>query len=313
MMSTVLVMMAVCGCSPGFDSGAGEPFRVRQGTFFPGAFPEDDQVDEPKVTNASTAGAIVTEGQSSVPLTGLTTTDAWSVALALEGVGSGYWTLPVLAPDVTEGGQLTFVTDLEFTRDVPFGFQKVLVSALDEAGLPGPRFEVSLCVLPETTGTSLWPCAPDIRPQHTVISLAWDTDVDLDLIVTAPNGKVVRAKTPSTPVSETGPIPNPVIADPTTGLLSRDSNGGCVLDRIRRESLVFQDAPPPGEYTLFASLNATCGQSHVVFRASHYTRRELADGRWAVDEVEIARGQLLPVHADGGATLGTRIGTVTIP
>lgn len=308
----VVGLAVLTGCER-YDSGAGEPLRVREGEFHPGELPEDPEATEPRVTNAASVGSVVTEGQSSIPYAGLTTTDAWSVAVAIPDVGTGYWTVPVQGPDVTQNGELVFDMVLEFGRAVPFGVQTVSFSALNEQGEPGPRYDTLVCVLPEVGGTSFAACEPTIAPQHTVVSLTWDTDVDLDLVVVAPNGKIVRPKTPTTVISETGPIPNPEGADPTTGALSRDSNGGCDIDSIRRESLVFVGEPPAGEYRVYASLNATCGRSYVNYRASLFQRRDLEDGGWAVDESSLGGGQLIALQADGGASLGTLITTLSLP
>jgi hypothetical protein len=135
--------------------------------------------------------------------------------------------------------------------------------------------------------------------------------VDLDLVVVTPDGKVVSGKTPTTAVDADGD--GTLDTDVSIGKLSRDSNAGCDIDDFNLESLVFADEPPPGEYTVYASLWSACGEDHVDWSASLYQRTTTDDGAFEMTETELPHGELLAVQATGGTTLGTRITTLTLP
>lgn len=296
-----------------YTVGLSEPVRVAGAEFHEGALPVDDDATTPLVTNAGGVGSTVTEGQSGMTFAGLTTTDAWAVAIALDGAGTGYWVLPVGAPDPTAEGQLSFEATASFGREIPIGMQRLVFSAIDVDEQPGPSYGVDVCVLPEYADGNLASCVPEVPPQDTVLSLSFSTDVDLDLVVVTPDGKIVRAKTPTTAPDTGAAIPGTIVNDPTTGRLTRDSNGDCVIDSVRRESLVFVGEPPPGPYDVYASLNAACGQPSVTFDLTLYQRVDHDDGTFTMDRFDLASGQFLAVQADGGESLGTFLGAFELP
>jgi len=309
----MLLLLAILGCGgEPYASGASEPFQVRGGVFHSGDLPQDAEATTPVVRYASSVGSVVTQGQGNIIYNGLATKDAWSVAVGFLGAGTGYWVVPVDGPDVTQDDDLLFDLVADFTVDVPFGLQTVSFVAIDEDEAPGPRLDTTVCIRPEAADNNLGACDPAVAPQSAVISLSWDTDVDLDLVVVTPGGKVVSAKAPTTALEEP-PIPTSVVNDPTTGQLSRDSNGNCAIDGIRVESLVFPGDPPAGDYQVYASLHSACGESHVNWRLTLYRRVDNGDGTYGVDATEISAGALLPVNQDGGASLGTYVTTVSLP
>ena len=297
------------------DTGQDEPVRIREGVFHSGALPVDDAAETPLVTNAGGISSIVTQGQSSRVFNGLTTDDGYSVAINLPSISSGYWIVPVGAPDVTQDNQLQFKVTADFSAEVPYGLQTLTFVALDGESKPGPRYDTTVCVLPAASNNNIAACDPNTTPQNAVLSLTWDTNVDLDLIVVAPNGKVVSAKYPSTALLEEGAtsIPSDVLSDPTTGQITRDSNANCDIDGIRRESLIFPGEPPEGDYQVFVSLNRACGQSYVNFNLDLLRRVDAADGTHPVDRTDLGGGELLSSQADGGASLGTHLTTLTLP
>lgn len=307
------ISLAACRESQTYDPGTSEPVVVREGVFHRGALPVDDTATAPLVTNAGSVGGVVTQGQSSLSYSGLVSPDAYSIAVAMPGLGSGYWVLPAGGPDVTQDNQLVFQLTADFSRDVPYGNQTVSFVAIDGKGRPGPRYDTTICILPETAGNNLSACVSSVTPQNAIVSLTWDTDVDLDLVVIAPNGKIVRAKTPTTALVDAGVIPPSVVNDPTTGSLSRDSNANCDIDSIRRESLVFPGVPPAGEYQIFVSLQSPCGKRYVNYQLELLRRVDAPDGTHPVDRTPLAGGELLSLQATGGSTLGTYVTSVTLP
>jgi hypothetical protein len=308
-----MILLSLLLACEGYDSGASEPLRVHEGVFHPGPLPEDPAAEAPLVTNAGGVGSIVTQGQSSISYAGLTSPDTFSVAVAMPAAGDGYWVVPVGGPDVTQNNELIFQVTVDYGREVPFGLQALSFVAIDGEGRPGPRYDVTVCVLPETANNNLAACDPGTPPQAAVISLSWDVDVDLDLVVVAPDGKIVRGKWPTTADDTTVPIPSTAINDPTTGTLSRDSNADCLIDSVRRESLVFPEAPTEGDYRVYASLYATCGRPHVNYLISLFERADADDGTWTFVRSDLARGELLPVHARGTESLGTYVTTISFP
>ena len=308
-MVRLLPVLLVLGCAEDpFVSGAGEPILVRDGTFHRGALPDNTDATLPQVLFATSVGYVVTQGQGNIAYNGLVSKDAYSVAVAFDGIGSGYWTVPAGGPDVTQNNDLVFELTIDFTRDVPYGLQTVTFVAIDEEGRAGPPLETTVCVLPESAEGSLAACDPALSPQSAVLSLTWDTDVDLDLVVITPEGRVVSWKAPASADEDD---PN---VDPTTiGEISQDSNANCHIDSIRRESLVFPGVPLPGEYQIFASLYSDCGQRHVNYQSTLFERIDAADGTFPIERTDLGAGVLLGAQANAGATNGTYVATVTLP
>ncbi|MES2642340.1 MAG: hypothetical protein V4850_22850 [Myxococcota bacterium] len=304
------MIVALLACvSNDQSSGASEPVQVRAGTFQPGELPTDDSAASPNVIYVSSVGYVVTQGDANAGYSGLASTEAYSIAVAVPDVGSGYWVVPVDGPDVTEDNNLLFDLTVDFTREVPYGLQTISFVALDEGGHPGPRYDATLCVLPDYADKNYAACDPETPPQHTILSLSWDTDVDLDLVVVTPAGKVVRSESASTQV-------DPIASDgdtSTEGVLTRDSNSNCVIDSVRLESLVFEEEPPAGDYEVYASLFSPCGERSVNYALSLFERVDEADGSWSVAQEDVASGALLAAQADGGASLGTHVTTLTLP
>jgi hypothetical protein len=304
---TIPFLLAISACgSDGYSSGLGEPIRVTGGDFIAGDFPADDAATTPTVLYVAGVATVVTQGQAITKYSGLASKDAFSVAVALPDLGTGYWAVPVDGPDVTQNNDLLWGMNVEITPDVPFGLQTLTFAALDKEGHGGPPYETQLCILPESANGNLAACDPATMPQADVLSLTWDTDVDLDLVVVAPNGKIVSPKTPTTALPTDGTeIPSEELADEHTGTITRDSNADCRIDGINRESLVFSGAPPQGEYLVYADLSRSCGRSYVNFQVNLFHRGEVAaDGTWPVEEIPLAAGELLADQADAGATLG---------
>src|SRR5690606_10325482 len=123
--------------------------------------------------------------------------DAESVAVALRGGGgSGYWVLPVGAPDPQFGDEPAFGFSMVFGREIA-GMQRLRVAAIDAKGDSGTQSELEVCVASRVPD-NLNACVPTIAPPELVISLSWDRAADVDLVVVTPSGKQVSSKDPST-------------------------------------------------------------------------------------------------------------------
>lgn len=312
-MALLISALVLAGCG-GAPSGATEPIRVRQGSFHEGELPVNEGAATPAIQYAASAGFIVTQGQGSIDFRGAMTADAYSVAVSFPGAGTGYWVVPAGAVDPTQGGALLFGFTVDFGEDVPYGEQGLALAALDGEGRPGPRYDVSLCVLPEYADGNLSSCEESIASQGTILSLAWDTPVDLDLVVVTPDGKLVSPKDPSTALpDEDGEIPDEALDDPATGVLTRDSNANCELDGLNLESLIFAGTPAAGDWEVYADLYSACDADSVRFGVTLFEREEGADGADSLRETPVAQGTLRGSQADAGTRLGTHVATLSFP
>jgi uncharacterized protein YfaP (DUF2135 family) len=136
-----------------------------------------------------------------------------------------------------------------------------------------------------------------------VISLAWDAPVDMDLRVVTPSGKVVDSKHPTTAVEDENGNLEPFAAG--AGVIDHDAFANCIPQGQRRENLVFQSAPSPGTYLIYADLFDSCGEPDVHFDVSmHVAAAGTAADTFAVKETYRQAGQLQALHENGGAKLG---------
>lgn len=313
-MLSAWILLAAGACTDaGYRSGAGEPVQVRDATFIDGDLPVDDSAEGPLVINAAGKGYVVTQGEGSVKYNGLASPEAYSVAIAAKDISTGYWTVPLQGPDVTQDNDLLLKVTLDFLAEVPYGLQQLQFVALDKNGHAGPEYDSQICIIPDMSENNLAACDDAITPQNSVVSLRWDTDVDLDLIVIAPDGKVVKWDAPTTGAVVDAAVPRDVVKADTTGRLSRDSNADCAIDSINLESLIFPGVPPEGSYKFYADLNSACDQAHVNFSLTQYRRTDLDDGTHPVEVTELGSGELVAAQEDGGHAFGTFLTTVKLP
>lgn len=270
------------------ESGLDEPFRVRSGAFVEGALPSSTGGAE--ITVIETLNNVIFPGQAGKRISGRTTKGATTVAMRFKELGTGFYRIVTENPDPSAGGELTWNATLDFARELPAGMHTLQFVAFDAAGQPGAQREVPVC-LASIIPDNLNACDPKIAPPTAVVSLAWDANVDLDLQVVTPDGKLVDAKRPSTNKD--------ALSDPRTGRLDRDSNPYCAVDGLRRESIVWQGAPQPGTYLVYANLFDACAQPSVRFTVTLH----LAEGGRLVEKLSQS-GQLLAGDANGGSRVG---------
>jgi len=317
MKSAVFTLFLLAACSSqSAPSGISEPVRARYGLTqnaqfragsLPGSAPLTDQESlsgvKPTAPSISlnVAGSIAREGDSGFTVSGVTSGEAVAVGIRFLDLGSGYWVLPVSGRDPTTPGNYTWAATLDFGASLPPGFHPLAAVAIDGSGSGGTQASSELCVESDIPD-NLRACSPSATPPTTVLSLAWDTPVDLDLRVVTPSGKVVDPKHPSTADAVNGKI-DP--AAPNTGIFDTDALRDCVDGGRRRENLVWQDAPAPGRYFVYASLFDACGQAAVHFTLSLNQPTPVADaGTPVLGQVFERSGELVAVDADAGASLG---------
>lgn len=309
------LMAALGGCS-GESQTAGfeEPLRIPEAQFREGDLPglppltADDlnagvKPQSPTVVSVSLGNALIPPREPGRSLSGLASTDAAAIGVRFADLGSGYWLLPTGSPDPVSDGALEWRFRAAFAGGLPAGRHELLLAAIDGGGRAGNQVGLTLCLLPEIPDNGN-ACDPSTPPPDVVVSLGWDSAVDLDLRVITPSGKVVDPKHPTTAVkNEDGELD---ITAEGVGKLDYDSYAACTPDGHRRESLIFQSSPEPGTYLVYAGLYDACGQPGVTFDVSILVASATSEG---VRPVETFRqsAQLSALQADGGAKLGTYI------
>ena len=263
-----LLALMSAGCGPNASSASGITalLRVSNAQFVEGALaPDSTAPGTAIVSGVAINNTNVYPGEQSFPLSG-----SVSGATVLVGLknDSGYWIVPATIVDQTTVGAYDFATQLTFSPLMPTGTQTLILRGVAADGTIGPA---QLYVL--TAGTPAPPTGAS-GPYPLVVTLAWDTEADLDLHVVIPN--VVDPTTPieiwakhpigiPVPTLEMPADPYAVAAAP---YLDFDSNANCVIDGRRRENVIFQAAPPSGSYAVLVDTPSLCGQPDAQWTAS---------------------------------------------
>lgn len=277
------VLLAACS-GVASRSALDQPLRIQNASFKEGRLPVAGG-GKSEITSLETPSTVIQPRQSGKGISGRATPDAVAVALAFADLGTGYWVFPVGGPDPANGGELDWTAVVDFGADIPAGKHDLEVVAIDAAGHAGASRSLGLCVDSETPD-NLAACIPTAKQPAAVVSLTWDVPADLDLVVSAPDNSLISGKRPVSGAS----------VDAGTGVLDRDSNAACNLDRIQREDLVFQNAPAAGSYLIYANLFSACGTTTVHFKVTITQAGAVTDTR---------EGTLLAVNANGGNAIGT--------
>ncbi len=289
-----------------------EPLRVHDAQFVEGELPgkrprtaEEIQGGvepaKPTSTSASTDLGYLRQLAGGVRFRGWATDDAVAVAVRFEDAGSGYWLFPTGPADPGANGDLVWDFVADFGESLEPGLHNLLVAAIDEDGKSGTQNETTICInsLVPDNGNA---CYPEVAPPDLVIGIEWDSDVDLDLIVEAPDGSVIDSNNPtSAKPDESGNIDTRA---PGIGNLDLDSNKDCQIDGRNREHVVFANRPLAGTYRVYANLSRSCGQDSVRYLVSLHSRVNTDDG-FDVESKERAAGELVAVQANGGKAIGT--------
>lgn len=319
-----IITLALSACSNSNDAktGVGEPLVIKTKSskgiglaqFIPGSLPgtaklldlgtggststnTDTSVSTSLQVTLQYSESKVYQGQGNIAFTGNTSTEVLAVGLALENLGTGYWVVPVGAID---GATLlpTWDAIADFGVQVPEGFRNLQYVAIDGNGKAGSVRTQKICMA-NRVPDGYQGCVANPKTPATVISLSWDTNVDLDLQVRDASGRLIESKNPATIDLDAG------TALPTeAGRIDRDSNGNCSIDNIRYENLVWQNVAPKGRYGIYVNLFDACKQPTVRFNVQVYSAVDTDEGTKVLQSWYSADGVLLDFQANGGSNIG---------
>jgi hypothetical protein len=271
-------------------AGLDEPVRVAGAQFIAGALPP--ATGGPPVTQATTQNAVILGGQGAKLFAGRAGAAASSIAVRFPDLGSGYWVFPLGGPDPQFPGELGWSATCDFSPASLPGPRSLAFAALDGAFRAGPVTTLAMCfasVVPD----NLHACDPARPPPDVVFRLSWDSDVDLDLLVVAADGRELGAK--RSPGAAAARATSSAYAD-------RDSLAACAPDGLRAEHVVFPTRPA-GRYVVYASLFDACGSPTARFTLDAYEAEGTGAGRHLVKK-DTRSGRMTELDASGGRDRG---------
>ena len=277
--AVVGLWVALAGCSAATnDPGLDALMRLSNAQFYRGAPPTPG--DGPMVQQVITVPASTIRRGLNNSVQGFVTRDTTAIALYLEG-DVGYWVIAPGLVDATQLGQLAFNASAAYAGNLPAGHYTLKALAADGKGHFGPVTDFALSTEDVMTSDTL------------LVSLAWDTESDLDLHLLTPDGTEVWA-------NKINSIPPPVPGqngDPDAyksgGILDFDSNSGCVIDGRRMENVYWTVAPPSGHYLVRVDTWSLCGEAMANWRVTATLGAQtlgLASGWARPTDVELPHG-----------------------
>jgi len=249
----LLGVLCLVGCS----DASGDPaldalLRVPGGQFFRGATPVAE--DGPKIDSLLNSSGLIRAGQSK-GVSGIAARETRGVAVFLQG-DVGYWIVAPGNSDPTALGHLAFRAGLSFSPLLPNGKYTLAARAIDEQGRFGPAQTTDLKTLDQSVDGKL------------VVTLKWDTEVDLDLRLIDPNGSEISAKNRNTADRPKPGDPADPDAFKNGGALDLDSNAQCVIDGVRQEDVVWTAPPQSGHYIVRVDSFAMCAEYQAYWTVS---------------------------------------------
>ena len=236
-------MDACGGTTP--DRGLDALLHVEDAQFFRGPMPVESQGPSVAAVNLVTNEAHA--GSRNKSCSGALAAQATAAAISLEG-DRGYWVVGASVPDVQTPGLPSFHTKLSFASSLSAGPHALFVRAVDASGRFGAAALQSLTTM-------------DLAPSgRVVVSLAWDTESDLDLRVLDPSGAEIWKRN----INSFGP-PAPGQAPGSSawmdgGILDFDSNAACVIDGRRKENVIWKKTAPSGHYVVKVDTFSLCNE-----------------------------------------------------
>jgi hypothetical protein len=236
----------LCGACSGADPSSGQQayFTVQGAQYIPGPIDITAHDPAPTVSAPSAATLELFPGVANKKMSGSAGPNSTAVLVGLQG-DVGHWVVPVQDPDVNTVGRYTFSFSASFSPLTPAGdggVLSVVFRATTRDGKIGPAL-----ALPMTMDT------PQIQGAL-VISLAWDTEADLDAGV----NEIWSRKPSGLPLGTVGAT---VDAGLQSGYLDFDSNSMCVIDGRRAENVILPSTPPSGRYVVRVDTFSLCAET----------------------------------------------------
>jgi hypothetical protein len=254
---TTAAALGACAGGASDDPALGARMRVAGAQFVRGAMPAVSPA-APVVASIDLATDTVWPGEIDKPLGGALAASATAAAIALSD-DEGYWIVPAGVPDFSAPGLPTFHASASFATTLSPGPYALQVRAVDANGAFGAPTTQTLTALAAPPSIA----APRTTDAALVVSLAWDTEADLDLHVVDPSGSEIYHGAPRTTSADGG----------VGGVLDFDSNAGCLLDGRRQEDVTWAATPPAGHYQVLVDTASLCGQA-----IAHWTARAALRG-----------------------------------
>jgi len=308
-----LALAVACDDGMPANTGLTEPLLVHGAQFVSGPLPGAPPIDggpvlpsgdggadagPPKlppltVTNVGFLSAGVLPGYAGKAFTGRATSDTAAIGIAIQGLGSGYWVVPIGSPDPDFPGTSDFGFSADFSAYNPPGRRQLLTVSIASDGRAGTQVGTPLC-LEARIPDNLHECSKANKVPRVVFTLQWDANSDLDLHVILPDGRDVNPKSPVTMPFDSGTLP------PDDGTIDRDSLRSCIPDGLRQEDLILPDYPPSGIYKVYADPFDSCGQPSVRFNAI----LSEPDANGNLHATYTRSGEFIQMQQTGGASAG---------
>jgi hypothetical protein len=253
---TLSATVTLGGCSSGAsnDPALTSLMRIQGAQFVAGSMPAAQA--GPEVASIDLLTNTIWPGYANEPLKGSLGESAMAVTLALSG-DEGYWIVPAGVPDVSTPTLPTFRATASFSTGLAPGAYSLEAHAVDSVGTLGP---------PKVQTLTALPVAPSRVVQgELVVTLAWDTEADVDLHVLDPLGNEIYHGAPSSldPFAQ-----GTSVSSASPGVLDVDSNANCRADGLCQEDVIWAGTPPRGHYVVRVDTLSLCGQASAHWTVS---------------------------------------------
>ncbi|MEX1367193.1 MAG: hypothetical protein AB1Z98_28965 [Nannocystaceae bacterium] len=256
------LVMPACEASPSrFGPGLDLQVRAAPAQLRRGGLAPDE--GGPPVSQVLRPQPEITRGDATVQLRGRLGPGGVSLHLQAEG-DDDHWLVAPDGYDFVVTDELLWGTQLEFSHAIAGDRVGLRLQAVDARGRAGPVQTVDFVVL------------PDMPPSQLLVSLGWNSAVDLDLYVELPDGTIVGPKNPTSNEPTDGVVPPPD-AWMDSGVYPYDSNQQCRLDLRNREDVVWVRPPPSGTYRVYVHLFSPCDAPSVDFQVLVQRNDEVID------------------------------------
>jgi hypothetical protein len=250
-LSLVAGVVAGCANTPNDDPALDALLRVSGAQFYRGAMPAESGGPAVQQLNAV---SLVYPGQNNVSMAGLADKETTSVLVGVDG-DVGYWVVQPGNSDPLSGFALSFGAPMRFSQIAPNGEYMLIGHAVDLQGHVGPAIQYSFKVSDVGMPGGL-------PPTTLLVSLRWDTEVDLDLHLVTPDGTEVFSQKVNSYTPQQGDDPSAYLKG---GLLDADSNSTCVIDGRRVENIYWTQPPPSGHYIARVETYSLCGDFEATW------------------------------------------------